>query len=272
MDIPGPVLSYRVRHCWSSQSSDSEFYSLSSPETLSPAYSMDFSLSPSPQPLMHGKESWMTFPETICASVSPSSGEEGAPQSRKVRGRRSQNPSKQRQRASEKEKLRMRDLTKALHRLRTHLPPSLAPAGQTLTKIETLRLTIRYIAHLSAQLQLAEEALCRRKETHAYLDQTHHPAALCGHGSVPGIWGHRQGEIQPAGGCQSTPASTYPVQDPGVDHSHFSTALGGSFEVLPEVTHHTFMGRIKRDKQHRPQCPAQPHSTQNPAPDDSLQP
>ncbi|XP_062856357.1 mesoderm posterior bb [Trichomycterus rosablanca] len=70
----------------------------------------------------------------------------------KPRRTRSKNPSRQRQNASEKEKLRMRDLTKALHHLRTFLPPSVAPAGQTLTKIETLRLAIRYISHLSAQL------------------------------------------------------------------------------------------------------------------------
>uniref|UniRef100_H3C158 Mesoderm posterior ab n=1 Tax=Tetraodon nigroviridis TaxID=99883 RepID=H3C158_TETNG len=70
---------------------------------------------------------------------------------------RSKYPGKKRQTASEREKLRMRDLTKALHHLRTHLPPSVAPPGQTLTKIETLRLTIRYVAHLWAQLGLTEE-------------------------------------------------------------------------------------------------------------------
>ncbi|XP_072237260.1 mesoderm posterior aa [Leuresthes tenuis] len=72
---------------------------------------------------------------------------------------RSRYPGKKRQTASEREKLRMRDLTKALHELRTYLPPSVAPAGQTLTKIETLRLTIRYISYLSAQLGLSEEVL-----------------------------------------------------------------------------------------------------------------
>ncbi|KAM9764879.1 uncharacterized protein ACNS7B_021293 [Menidia menidia] len=76
---------------------------------------------------------------------------------------RSRYPGKKRQTASEREKLRMRDLTKALHELRTYLPPSVAPAGQTLTKIETLRLTIRYISHLSAQLGLSEEVLEQRR-------------------------------------------------------------------------------------------------------------
>lgn len=70
---------------------------------------------------------------------------------------RSKFPGLKRQSASEREKLRMRDLTKALHHLRTYLPPSVAPAGQTLTKIETLRLTIRYISYLSAQLRLGQE-------------------------------------------------------------------------------------------------------------------
>ncbi|TNN70172.1 Mesoderm posterior protein 1 [Liparis tanakae] len=75
---------------------------------------------------------------------------------------RSRYPGKKRETASEREKLRMRDLTKALQHLRTYLPPSVAPAGQTLTKIETLRLTIRYISYLSAQLGLSEEALEQR--------------------------------------------------------------------------------------------------------------
>ncbi|KAM3877088.1 mesoderm posterior aa [Diretmus argenteus] len=76
---------------------------------------------------------------------------------------RSRYPGKKRQTASEREKLRMRDLTKAMHHLRNYLPSSVAPAGQTLTKIETLRLTIRYISYLSAQLGLSEEVLEQRR-------------------------------------------------------------------------------------------------------------
>ncbi|NXM78587.1 MESP1 protein, partial [Serilophus lunatus] len=38
-------------------------------------------------------------------------------------------------------------------------PPALAPTGQTLTKIETLRLATRYIAHLSALLGLGQGPL-----------------------------------------------------------------------------------------------------------------
>ncbi|NXI75326.1 MESP2 protein, partial [Rhipidura dahli] len=63
-----------------------------------------------------------------------------------------------RQSASEREKLRMRRLAQALLRLRHYLPPALAPAGQSLTKIETLRLATRYIAHLSALLGLGRGA------------------------------------------------------------------------------------------------------------------
>ncbi|NWX39224.1 MESP1 protein, partial [Steatornis caripensis] len=72
-------------------------------------------------------------------------------------------PGDPRQSASEREKLRMRRLAQALLRLRHYLPPALAPAGQSLTKIETLRLAIRYIAHLSALLGLSEEVLARRR-------------------------------------------------------------------------------------------------------------
>ncbi|XP_067412155.1 mesoderm posterior protein 1-like [Emydura macquarii macquarii] len=70
----------------------------------------------------------------------------------------------QRQSASEREKLRMRNLSKALHTLRHYLPPSVAPAGQSLTKIETLRLASRYISHLAELLGLSEETLAQRRE------------------------------------------------------------------------------------------------------------
>uniref|UniRef100_A0A8D2Q7E4 BHLH domain-containing protein n=1 Tax=Varanus komodoensis TaxID=61221 RepID=A0A8D2Q7E4_VARKO len=63
----------------------------------------------------------------------------------------------QRQSASQREKLRMRRLAQALRTLRRHLPASAAPAGHSLTKIETLRLAVRYIGHLSALLGLGEE-------------------------------------------------------------------------------------------------------------------
>ncbi|KAK1891428.1 Mesoderm posterior protein 1 [Dissostichus eleginoides] len=58
----------------------------------------------------------------------------------------------------------MRDLTKSLNHLRTYLPESVAPEGQTLTKIDTLRLTIRYISYLSAQLGLSGRFWSRKHQ------------------------------------------------------------------------------------------------------------
>ncbi|KAF4085669.1 hypothetical protein AMELA_G00097500 [Ameiurus melas] len=123
MDVSSPLFGY------SSLSSDSEIYNVSSPESSS----------------------------------------EGRPKPKRTRCK---NPSKQRRNASEKEKLRMRDLTKALHYLRTFLPPFVAPAGQTLTKIETLRLAIRYISYLSSQLDL-EMSYCQNND----LRSPHHGSA-----------------------------------------------------------------------------------------------
>ncbi|XP_037054003.1 mesoderm posterior protein 2 isoform X2 [Peromyscus leucopus] len=79
----------------------------------------------------------------------------------------------QRQSASEREKLRMRTLARALHELRRFLPPSVAPAGQSLTKIETLRLAIRYIGHLSAVLGLSEDSLQSRRRRSADTASSH---------------------------------------------------------------------------------------------------
>ncbi|XP_062869515.1 mesoderm posterior ba [Trichomycterus rosablanca] len=149
MDASGLVQHSQTQ--WSSPSSDSELYSISSPETVSPAPSVDLNAS-----LQFTKLSKVAAKLTKAADSSQTLG-------RRTRRSRLKNPSEQRQNASEKEKLRMRDLTKALHHLRTYLPPTVAPVGQTLTKIETLRLTIRYISYLSAQLGLSEEHLSQRK-------------------------------------------------------------------------------------------------------------
>uniref|UniRef100_A0A665W417 Mesoderm posterior ba n=1 Tax=Echeneis naucrates TaxID=173247 RepID=A0A665W417_ECHNA len=143
---------------WLSWCSDSDLSSISSPETLSPVHSMDSSLSPSYQ---QPPQSTPKAAKTGYSQKSPNFSSSG--RGRKS-GRAARIRSKQRESASEKEKLRMRDLTKALHHLRSYLPPSVAPAGQTLTKIETLRLTIRYISYLSAQLGLSEEVLFQRRE------------------------------------------------------------------------------------------------------------
>ncbi|XP_019517181.1 PREDICTED: mesogenin-1 [Hipposideros armiger] len=54
-----------------------------------------------------------------------------------------------RRKASEREKLRMRALADALHTLRNYLPPVYSQRGQPLTKIQTLKYTIKYIGELT---------------------------------------------------------------------------------------------------------------------------
>ncbi|XP_006867238.1 PREDICTED: mesoderm posterior protein 1 [Chrysochloris asiatica] len=103
--------------------------------------------------------SWAPLPSPTQPRERPVS---HAPRAVRRAARGSRLGSGQRQSASEREKLRMRTLARALHELRRFLPPSVAPAGQSLTKIETLRLAIRYIGHLSAVLGLSEESLQRR--------------------------------------------------------------------------------------------------------------
>ncbi|KAG9340762.1 hypothetical protein JZ751_020354 [Albula glossodonta] len=133
-------------------SSDPGYYSTCG--SLSPASSVDSGCF-SPPPLLCAATDCSTLPGAI-----PQVTEAAVPQPPRTHsGRRSRSkyPGKKRQSASEREKLRMRGLAKALHHLRTYLPPSVVPAGQTLTKIETLRLAIRYIAHLSDLLQHSEK-------------------------------------------------------------------------------------------------------------------
>ncbi|NWT17754.1 MESP1 protein, partial [Vireo altiloquus] len=113
-----------------------------------------------PDPLGYSSSSPAASPDS-CGLASPAAARgpcrgHAAPRSRGRKGvRGGGGAGVPRQSASEREKLRMRRLAQALLRLRHYLPPALAPAGQTLTKIETLRLATRYIAHLSALLGLA---------------------------------------------------------------------------------------------------------------------
>ncbi|XP_051545684.1 mesoderm posterior protein 1-like [Myxocyprinus asiaticus] len=194
MDLSSPLLRYFAQNSWSCPSSDSEFYNISSPEAVSPTSYMDFSPSVQQQNISSPPHSGH-----LGGTKAPISGSlhEASGRSREGTKRtRSKNPSKQRQSASEKEKLRMRDLTKALHHLRTYLPPSVAPVGQTLTKIETLRLTIRYISYLSSQLGLSEESLCKMRDlgTSRYQDSSQNQTeGFCWSSSIPKYWGFRDG-------------------------------------------------------------------------------
>ncbi|XP_005521862.1 PREDICTED: mesoderm posterior protein 1-like [Pseudopodoces humilis] len=116
-----------------------------------------------PDPLGYSSSSPAASPDSCgLASPGPARGPcrgHAAPRTRGRKGARGGGaPGVPRQSASEREKLRMRRLAQALLRLRHYLPPALAPAGQSLTKIETLRLATRYIAHLSALLGLGRGA------------------------------------------------------------------------------------------------------------------
>uniref|UniRef100_A0A8C2C7E8 Mesoderm posterior aa n=1 Tax=Cyprinus carpio TaxID=7962 RepID=A0A8C2C7E8_CYPCA len=132
--------------------SDAGYYSAGS--SLSPASSTDScGFSPPAYPCGVGQDIAQIIPHH---SITTQGRNKVQPPKRTGRPR-SKFPGVKRQTASEREKLRMRDLTKALHHLRSYLPPSVAPVGKTLTKIETLRLTIQYISCLSAQLELTED-------------------------------------------------------------------------------------------------------------------
>ncbi|KAL8172908.1 UNVERIFIED_CONTAM: Mesogenin-1 [Gekko kuhli] len=63
-----------------------------------------------------------------------------------------------RRKASEREKLRMRTLAEALHTLRNYLPPIYSQRGQPLTKIQTLKYTIKYIGELTDLLNSVKQA------------------------------------------------------------------------------------------------------------------
>ncbi|XP_034288045.1 mesogenin-1 [Pantherophis guttatus] len=62
-----------------------------------------------------------------------------------------------RRKASEREKLRMRTLAEALHTLRNYLPPMYTQRGQPLTKIQTLKYTIKYIGELTDLLNTVKQ-------------------------------------------------------------------------------------------------------------------
>ena len=62
-----------------------------------------------------------------------------------------------RRKASEREKLRMRTFADALHTLRNYLPPVYSQRGQPLTKIQTLKYTIKYIGELTDLLNSGRE-------------------------------------------------------------------------------------------------------------------
>ncbi|XP_042179624.1 mesoderm posterior protein 2-like [Oncorhynchus tshawytscha] len=176
---------------------DPGYYSACS--SLSPASSID-SCCFSPPCFQWGavQEKEATNPSSCISQADKRQGKEELPAQEKRRSR-SKFPGKKRESASEREKLRMRDLTKALHHLRTYLPTSVAPPEQTLTKIETLRLTISYISHLSAQLGLSEDTPCLKRKMDFTPCQYSQDMPQCPQGrSMSGQWCQEilQGNIQ----------------------------------------------------------------------------
>ncbi|XP_007520656.1 mesogenin-1 [Erinaceus europaeus] len=79
----------------------------------------------------------------------------GAPKAQK--GTKVRMSVQRRRKASEREKLRMRTLADALHTLRNYLPPVYSQRGQPLTKIQTLKYTIKYIRELTDLLNSGRE-------------------------------------------------------------------------------------------------------------------
>ncbi|XP_018427017.1 PREDICTED: mesoderm posterior protein 2-like [Nanorana parkeri] len=130
--------------------------------SLSPASSIDSSgLSP---PYMHyttSQEAYGNISSTTTQTMSLKAQIKNCAEKKSTK--KGKLPYGQRQSASEREKMRMRNLSKALQNLRRYLPPSMVPADKPLTKIETLQLTIRYISHLSEQLGLSEDVLEQRR-------------------------------------------------------------------------------------------------------------
>ncbi|XP_021381128.1 mesogenin-1 [Lonchura striata] len=75
-----------------------------------------------------------------------------------ARGPKARMSAQRRRKASEREKLRMRTLADALHTLRNYLPPVYSQRGQPLTKIQTLKYTIKYIGELTELLDSGKRA------------------------------------------------------------------------------------------------------------------
>ncbi|XP_040197469.1 mesoderm posterior protein 1-like [Rana temporaria] len=139
--------------------SDSEGYS-----SLSPTSSIDsFSFSPPYQSCAFSEDPYSSFQKGPSQPENLPTKQKHAP-TKKSHSLRDRTLSNQRHSASEREKMRMRNLSTALQHLRRYLPAPVAPAGKTLTKIEILRLTIRYISHLSDVLGLDDETLEKRRE------------------------------------------------------------------------------------------------------------
>ncbi|NP_990015.2 mesogenin-1 [Gallus gallus] len=142
---------------WKNTAGAFELHSVSSPHSLSPTPSFEsYSSSPCPAaaetPYSGGGlvgYGLVDFPPAYL----PSPGQARLPKGTKVRM-----SAQRRRKASEREKLRMRTLADALHTLRNYLPPAYSQRGQPLTKIQTLKCTIKYISELTELLNSVKRA------------------------------------------------------------------------------------------------------------------
>uniref|UniRef100_A0A8C8RQY3 Mesogenin-1 n=1 Tax=Pelusios castaneus TaxID=367368 RepID=A0A8C8RQY3_9SAUR len=143
---------------WKSNSGTYELNQISSPHSLSPSPSFEsYSSSPCPavieMPYNNSGSligySLMDFPPTYL---------QNAGQTKAQKGTKARMSAQRRRKASEREKLRMRTLADALHTLRNYLPPVYSQRGQPLTKIQTLKYTIKYISELTDLLNSVKRA------------------------------------------------------------------------------------------------------------------
>ncbi|NXT09596.1 MSGN1 protein, partial [Prunella fulvescens] len=138
---------------WKSPAGPFELQPMSPPHSLSPTPSFEsYSSSPCPAaaeaPYGSGGSGLAALGLVeLPAAYLPSPGQARLPKGTKVRM-----SAQRRRKASEREKLRMRTLADALHTLRNYLPPIYSQRGQPLTKIQTLKYTIKYISELSELL------------------------------------------------------------------------------------------------------------------------
>nr|XP_025870735.1 mesogenin-1-like [Vulpes vulpes] len=154
---------------WDHRGGPFELSQASPPQSLSPAPSLE-SYSSSPPPAAPGLPrglggapsaggggggsgvqvayEMLAFPPAYLQGAAGPKAQKGAKVRMSVQRRR---------KASEREKLRMRTLADALHTLRNYLPPVYSQRGQPLTKIQTLKYTIKYIGELTDLLNGGRE-------------------------------------------------------------------------------------------------------------------
>ncbi|XP_051471950.1 mesogenin-1 [Apus apus] len=144
---------------WKSPAGPFELHPVASPQSLSPTPSFEsYTSSPCPAaaetPYGSGGGSLVGYSLVdFPPAYLPNPGQARLPKGTKVRM-----SAQRRRKASEREKLRMRTLADALHTLRNYLPPVYSQRGQPLTKIQTLKYTIKYISELTELLNSVKRA------------------------------------------------------------------------------------------------------------------